>query len=109
GQSLLTQKEMPGRAHLQIGAAGHRRPWPDQVGRLQQPRTALALVAARTIGPAVRTSADDIAIGEETPVVERIDLVQRALLDETALVQAFEEVLGQRPVMRRRRAAEMIE
>ena len=68
-QCLLTQKQMPGRTHFQVRAARDRRPWPDQVGRLQQPRAVLALVAAGAVGLAVRTSADDVAVRKETPVV----------------------------------------
>src|SRR3981081_2497275 len=68
-QCLLTQEKMLGRTHFQVRAAGDRRPRLDQVGRLQQPRAVLALVAARAVAPAVRTSSDDVAVRKETPVV----------------------------------------
>src|SRR6266702_2013676 len=89
-QGLLTQEKMLGRTHFQVCAAGDRRPRPDQVGRLQQSRAVFALVTAGAVELAVWTSADDVTVRKETPVVQRINLVQRALLDKAAVVQAFE-------------------
>ena len=45
-------------------------------------RAVLALVAARVVVAAVRAGADDIAVGQEAAVGRRIDLPDRALLDE---------------------------
>jgi hypothetical protein len=108
-QSRLAQKEMARRSKLECRAPRQRRAGSDKIRRIELTRAAFALVAPCPIVSAVRAGADDVAVGQEPAVGRRIDLVQRAFVDEPAVVEAPKEVLRQGTVLRRRRASEVIE
>ncbi len=103
------KEQVLGLAHFEVAAARDRRACVDQVGRLEQPCAVLTLVAARVRVAAMRTGADDVAVGQEAAVIDRINLRQRPLLDEAGVVEAVVEMVGQLVVLRRRAAAEIIE
>ena len=84
-------------------------PWVDQVRRFEQARAVLALVAVGALVAAVRAGADDVAVGEEALVVERIDLVGDPLLDHAVVAEPLREVPGELGVLRRRAAPEVVE
>jgi hypothetical protein len=78
---------MAGLAELDVGCAGDRRSWRDQVLGIEQPGTGLALVATGGGAAAVGAGACDVAVGQEAAVGRRICLADRALLDEARLVE----------------------
>src|ERR1700683_3881941 len=96
-------------ADLEIAAARDRRARLDEIGWLEEPRAVLALVAARVGVAAMRTGADDVAVGQKAAVVDRVDLRQCPFLDETGIVEAVVEMIGQLAVLRRRAAPEIVE
>ena len=57
-------------AHLDVFRAGNLRIRRDQIGRLQQAAAIVALVAARTLKLAVRARPLDIAVGQETRIID---------------------------------------
>ena len=105
----LAQVEVLGLADLEVGRARDRRARLDEVGRVELLGAVLALVAARPRIAAVRTGPLDVAIGQEAPVGGRVDLLLRHLRDQPGVGQPAGEMLGQRVVLRARRAAEMVE
>ncbi len=104
----LQQVEVAGVAHLDVLRARDRRIGLDQVGGVEQPAAVVALVTARRGEAAVRAGPLHIAVGQEAPVVDRIDHPVGALLDQAAILQHFGEMLGQAVVLRRGRAAEPV-
>ena len=95
GELRLQEEEVPALADLEVGAAAHGRAGLDQVGGVEQPGAVLALVAAGGLVAAVRAGADDVAVGQEAAVVDRVDLLGHPLLDEALLLEPPGEVLGQ--------------
>ena len=74
---------MPALAHLEVRAAGHGGARVDEIGRLEQARTRLALVAARLIVTAFGASTYDVTIGQKAVIAGRIDLLCHPFLEET--------------------------
>ena len=105
----LPQVEVLGLAHLEVGRAGDRRARLDQVGRVELLGAVLALVAAGARIAAVRAGALDVAVGQEAAVGGRVDLLLHHFGDQAGVGEAAGEVLGQRMVLRARRAAEVVE
>jgi hypothetical protein len=89
-----------GRPGLELSAPGESGPRLDEIDRIERTRAVLALVAAGPVEPAMRTSADDVAIRQEPAIFRREDLLEDPLLDEPTLFQAMEEVLGESVVLR---------
>jgi len=67
-QRAQLQEQMAGRAELDVGGAGDRRPRRDQVLGVEQAGAGLALVAAGGGAAAMGTGAGDVAIGQEAAV-----------------------------------------
>lgn len=105
----LQQEEVLGLADLQVRGTADRRARVDQVGRVEDARAVLALVAAGLVVPAVRAGALDVPVRKETPVDRRVHLPDRTLLDEAVLVQPAREVLGDLDVLLRGAAPEVVE
>ena len=105
----LPQVEVAGLAHLEVGRARDRRARLDQVGRVELLGAVLALVAARPRIAAVRAGADDVAVGQEAAVGDRVDLPLGHLGDQPGVGEPAGEMLGQAVVLRARRAAEVVE
>ncbi len=105
----LQEEEVLGLADLEIGGSGDGRAGLDQVRGVQDAGAVLALVAAGLVVAAVRAGALDVAVRQEAAVGGRVDLPDRALLDEAVLLELAREVLGDLGVLRRGAAAEVVE
>ena len=105
----LPQVEVAGLADLEVGRSRDRRARLDQVGGVELLGAVLALVAARPRIAAVRAGADDVAVGQEAAVGDRVDLPLGHLGDQPGVGEPAGEMLGQAVVLRARRAAEVVE
>ena len=108
GHPGLQQIEMAGLAHLQVPRAGDHRIGVLQVDRVEQRAAVVALVAARLLVVADRARALDVTVRQEPLVVDRIDHLVEAFLDQAPVLQHVGEMLGQLVVLRRGRAAEPV-
>lgn len=104
----LQEVEVLGLAHFEILRAGNLRIGLLEIGRLEQAAAIVALVAAGALEAAMGTGALDIAVRQETVVVDREDLVLDSLLDQPLLLEHLGEMLGQGDVRRIRGAAEHV-
>src|SRR5262249_5888214 len=84
-------------------------PRPDQIHRVEQRATVVALVSAGALVPADWAGSFDIAVGQKALVVDRIDLRGGSFLDQPGFLQALGEMLGQLMMLPARGAAEPIE
>ena len=105
----LLEKEVLGLTHFQIGGAGDGRARLDQVGWLQLFGAVFTLIATGFVVAAIGAGALDIAVGQKAAIGVGIDLAFADFLDQASVMKTAREVLGQRVVLRRRRAPEMIE
>ena len=94
-QAALFQVKVPGFPHLQIGRSRDGRAGVDQVGRVQLLGAILALVTARQAVAAVRAGAGDVAIRQETAIVDGVDLFFADLFNQPVFVQLAREMLSQ--------------
>src|SRR5579864_4806365 len=104
----LLQKQVLAVANLNVLRSRHGRARIDQVDRIKHARAIFALIAPGPVVAAMRTRADDITIWKEAPIRRGISLLRRAHVEQAVLPQRSREVLGQNPVLRRRRAPEVI-
>ncbi len=95
-------------ANLDVLGAGNRRARLDQVDGIEHARAVLALVAARALIAAMRTSADDVAVGQKPPIRRGVRLLGRAHVEQAVLPQRTREMVRQFAVLLRRGASEMI-
>jgi hypothetical protein len=108
-QHRLAQKQVPAVAQRKRGVAGQRGARPDELGGIEQAAAVVALVAARAVAAAVRAGAEHVAVRQEAVVGRRPHLPHRAHLDQAGRVEPAIEVLGQGVIVRRGRAAEVVE
>ncbi len=109
GEFRLQQEEMLAFADFQVRAARDRRAGLQKVRRIQQPGAVLALIAARLVIAAMRAGSLDIAVRQETAIINGIDLARHPLIDKAVFEKLLAEMLGQFLVLLRGRAAEIIE
>src|SRR5262249_10760283 len=86
-QGAKLQEQMAGFAELNVCRTRNRRARLTEVLGIEQSGAGLALVAAAFATATVGTGADDVAVGQEAPVGRRVGLADRALLDESCLVE----------------------
>ena len=60
---------MAARPDFQLGAAGERGSWIDEVDGIELARAILALVATGAVKAAVRAGPDDLAVGQEPTIL----------------------------------------
>src|SRR3954467_12269489 len=95
-------------AQLEIRRTRNRGARIDQIRRIEDAGAVLALIAAGPLVTTVGAGADNVAIGKETFVVDRIDLSRSSLLQQTILIELMIEGLRDPMVLGRTRAAEVI-
>ena len=99
---------MGGIANLDILRPGNRRAGIFQIHRIEHSGAILALVAARPVVIAMRTGADDIAVGQEAAIGGGIGLLGDPHIQEAVLPQLPGEMQGEFAVLRRRRTPKIV-
>src|SRR6516165_11378182 len=96
-------------ADLKTLRPGNLGPRLDQIHRVEQRATVVALVSAGALVPADWAASFNIAVGQKALVVNRIDLRGGSFLDQPGFLQALGKMLGQLMILSARGAAEPIE
>ncbi len=104
----LDQMEMLGLTHFEILRAGDFRIRLFQIGRLEQAAAIIALIAPRALETTMRAGSLDIAVRQETVIIDREDLLLDPLDDQPLVLQHLGEMLGQADSGGTRGAAEII-
>jgi len=96
----LAQKEMTARPDFQPPAATEGGSRIYQVDGVERARAILALVAAGAIEATVRAGSNDVAVGQNSTVIRRIQLIEDAFRYQPALVEAPEKMPSEFVVLR---------